>query len=190
MEDDSEEWLHVRTFAFNVMTGIGQRTFLKFNRFFKERSRRLPSIKIVRTQMAALSGIRIKFYDCCPNSCMAYTGLHSELTECRHCSSPRYSPSGKPLARFQYISLTSILRALYANRKSAQAMRYRSQHHHSSEPGHITDVYDSEIYRGLCDTYIKVGHRTLADKYFSDPREVLLAIGTDGFNFFKRRAYT
>ncbi|KZT34844.1 hypothetical protein SISSUDRAFT_991307, partial [Sistotremastrum suecicum HHB10207 ss-3] len=160
------------------------------NVIFDEPERRLPSMKVARSAASALSGVRIELFDCCPKSCMAYTGRHSDLEECLHCQSPRYSASGKPLVRYQYISLISVLRAMYANRTSAKAMRYRSEHHHDSQPGHIADVYDSGIYRELCDRYITVDDRTLPDKYFSDPREVLLAMGTDGFNFFKRRAYT
>ncbi|KZT34292.1 hypothetical protein SISSUDRAFT_955653, partial [Sistotremastrum suecicum HHB10207 ss-3] len=140
------------------------------------------SMKLARRQIRLLSGIKTFLIDCCPKSCMAFTGSFENLTQCLHCQSNRYSASGNALLRFQYLSITSILQALYGGRTSAKAMRYRSLHHHDSPPGHIRDIYDSGIYKKLCQRKIKVTeNRTLPVKYFSDPREVLLGVGTDGF---------
>lgn len=171
-----------------MSTGIGQNTYEEHNNFFPEFL--LPSMKKCRRVVRDLSGITTTLIDCCPNSCMAFTGLFEDDTHCFHCRSPRFSAAGTPLLRFQYISLISILKSKYSGKISARAMRYRSLHDHDSEPGHIQDVYDSEIYMRLCQTHVVANGETLPFKYFSDPREVLLGIGTDGFNFFKRGSYT
>lgn len=187
-ELDEDEWRCVRAFAYNVATSIGHSNWETLKFIFPEFE--LPSRRDASQRIRALSGIKPVLIDCCPKSCMAFTGDFRDDQKCSHCNSNRYTSAGTPRLRFQYIPLTPMLQALYAGRVSAKAMRYRSRHDADSPPGHIRDVYDCEIYKKLRRRKVRINEETLPFRYFSDPREVLVGIGTDGFNFFKRGSYT
>ena len=52
-----------------------------------------------------VTSMRHRRYDCCINSCLAYTE-DIEATKCTHCNKDRYHPGGKtPRATFDYIPL-------------------------------------------------------------------------------------
>jgi hypothetical protein len=45
----------------------------------------LPSHFHLQSYLQNITGLHSQYFDCCPNSCMAYTGQYSDLTECPHC---------------------------------------------------------------------------------------------------------
>lgn len=72
-------------------------------------------------------------------------------------------------------------------------MRYRAMHEFDNwlkEDGSITDIYDSELYRNLRESQIEVNGHILPQRYFEDPRDVLLTGMTDGFQLFRRGKHT
>lgn len=72
-------------------------------------------------------------------------------------------------------------------------MHYRNDHHTDNlfhNDGRISDVYDSVLYRKLCESEVVVNGERLGRKFFSDPRDVFVACMTDGFQIFKRSQHT
>ncbi|KIY61147.1 hypothetical protein CYLTODRAFT_363239 [Cylindrobasidium torrendii FP15055 ss-10] len=51
------------------------------------------SYKQVLSRVKLLTGVVPIYHDMCINSCMAYTGIHAELSLCKHCGEPRWKPS-------------------------------------------------------------------------------------------------
>ncbi|KAI0749096.1 hypothetical protein C8Q74DRAFT_1374197 [Fomes fomentarius] len=56
----------------------------------------LPSLKRLRSRVAFLAGLEHQLFDCCIQSCMAYTGPYTEFKECLYCEEPRYDTYSKP----------------------------------------------------------------------------------------------
>lgn len=171
---------------------IGANSFEKLRHTFPNLG--LPSLKVLRKEMSALAGIHVTRHDCCPNSCMAYTGPYATLKNCTYCNTPRYRSDGvSPIKQFHYLPLIPQTKALYAGASSAAAMKYRSEHENDNIDdlgGTISDIYDSELYRWLRTQDVVVNGRTHPYKYFSDPHDVLLIALTDGFQLFKRGKHT
>ncbi|KIO21589.1 hypothetical protein M407DRAFT_50226, partial [Tulasnella calospora MUT 4182] len=188
---DSSEGTAIKAFKFLLETNLGANAYLKLRQTFKGLD--IPSLKVLRRHMHSLSGLEPALYDCCSNSCMCFAGPHAEKLSCDHCRAPRYLPNGKPANQFQYIPIIPQIRALYAGPNSARKMRYRHDKQDSNlnklgDP--IEDIYDSQLYRTLRNTYISVNGSELPVKYFEDPRDVLLTSLTDGFQLFKRGNHT
>ncbi|KIO25445.1 hypothetical protein M407DRAFT_75728 [Tulasnella calospora MUT 4182] len=116
----------------------------------------LPSLQVLRRQVQDLSSIKVIRYHCCPKSCICYVGAYADRQSCHHCNSPRFKPDGTPAKLFHYLPIIPQIRALYAGRSSAARMRYRQMHHDDNiddEDGVISDIYDSDLYKKLRDTY-------------------------------------
>jgi hypothetical protein len=72
-------------------------------------------------------------------------------------------------------------------------MRYRAgpgPNQHDHKPGTVNDVFDGLHYRTLLDTHVVINDKEYPHKFFSDSRDIALALSTDGFAPFKRRRYT
>ena len=120
--------------------------------------------------MQELSGLDARHYDMCPESCMCYAGPYASLQKCTYCGADRYRLRGgkrSPAKQFKYIPLIPQIKALYAGRESAAAMRYRSEHQDDNTnnlAGVIDDIYDAAHYRMLRQTPVVVhGHRLPCD---------------------------
>ncbi|KIO19497.1 hypothetical protein M407DRAFT_82724, partial [Tulasnella calospora MUT 4182] len=184
---ESSKGTALKAFKFLLETNLGANAYLKLRQTCKGLD--IPSLKVLRRHMHSLSGIEPVLYDCCANSCMCFAGPHAEKMFCDHCRTPRYLPNGKPANQFHYLPIIPQIHALYAGINSARKMRYRhdnqdSNLHKLGEP--IEDIYDSQLYRTLRNTYVSVNGCELPVKYFEDPRHVLLTSLTDGFQLFKR----
>ncbi|KIL54253.1 hypothetical protein M378DRAFT_92912 [Amanita muscaria Koide BX008] len=99
-------------------------------------SRRKPPVQIhsyhtVQKIIEKITGVTQIRTDMCPNSCLAYTGPFSHLTECPTCQTPRYervkNNEKKPLKQFYTIPLGSQLQALWRTPEGADRMRYKSR---------------------------------------------------------------
>ena len=73
-----------------------------------------------------LSGIVPIECNMCPKSCVAYTGLYSELNSCPHCSTPHYLPGDTKKAQqtFATIPIGPVIQALYGSHNIADQMHY------------------------------------------------------------------
>jgi hypothetical protein len=79
----------------------------------------------VKHRVLWLSGVVPMEHDMCVNSCLAFTGPHSTLDKCSHCSQPRYCPgTTKPQKRFTMIPVGPVIQAMYGSTEVAGAMYY------------------------------------------------------------------
>lgn len=67
-------------------------------------------------------------------------------------------------------------------------MQYRADY--TSQPGVTADIFNGSHYSTLRKTQVKLDHKVLNHKYFSDHRDVALGLSTDGFAPFNKRKST
>jgi hypothetical protein len=182
----------ILAFKLQIDSNMGANNFDRFRIHFPQLG--LPSLHNVCKDMQRLSGLTTRLYDCCRNSCVCFSGPHAELDACPYCDSPRYrAGTATPVKQFQHIPLIPQLKALYGGRHMAEAMLYRSKHHDNNTndaAGTMDDIYDSALYRALRKTPVVVNGCILPYTYFSQPRDALLLVLTDGFQVFKRGKHT
>jgi len=127
----------------------------------------LPSLRYAQDRFIKLTGIHPRYYDCCINSCVAYTGDRQVLTVCPVCQEPRYTASqlgancthgrrvpgqgtGGRRAReqFVYFPLASRLRLQWKHPERARLLKtYRRGLEQTHEPGIYRDVFDGDLHR-------------------------------------------
>ena len=137
------------------------------------------------THIAQLAGISEETYDCCVNSCCAFTGALSETRVCPYCKEERYDMHGHHRQIFRYLPFTPRLTALFSNRKSSELMQYRAVY--KSGDGELSDVFDGSHYCHLQSRQVWVDGIRYDHCFFSDEHDVALGIMTDGFQIFKRQ---
>lgn len=116
-------------------------------------------------------------YDCCINSCMAFTKSQSD--HCLICLEPRFDKSGKPVKTMDYIPLIHQLRLQYSSSSRAQKfMSYPAEcaSNHSSS-GIIADIWDGKLLRSLKEKGL-----------FANSTDLALSFHTDGVKLFKTRS--
>ena len=94
-------------------------------------------------RVAILSHVVPDWYDCCVDSCAAFTGTFSEYTHCPNsdCKKPRFTASGKPRRMFAYLPIIPRLQGFFQNPKSAERLLYR--HNYQHVPGEISTALNS-----------------------------------------------
>lgn len=146
---------------------------------------RLPSIKTLRSRAYELSGFAPQIIDCCVDSCVAFTGCLSNMDKCPICGSDRRDSSGNPRNTFSYLPLIPQLRALYTCPELAQKMRYR--HEYNNRNNSISDIFDGERYKTLCQKHVVIEGEKQPYKFFEEEHEIALGLSADGMCPFKRR---
>lgn len=184
---DEDELTLLRAYSLRVDDGITEKTFNKLRFIFPQAA--IDSLKNTEKRVQFLSGFQPVRYDCCPSSCICYTGPYEALLECPKCKQNRYKADGKtPQSYFEYLPLIPRLRAMVSNSSYARKMQYRSNHQH--DPTKLTDIFDGVQYRRLLENFVTIGDEELPTYMFSDPRDIALGLSTDGFGPFKRRTKT
>ena len=178
-----------RAFAFKVSTYMADAAWKKAPLAFQT-TFPLPTLLQLHSRISFLAGFNAQTYDCCPNSCVCYTGPHAHATSCTYCGLSQYHTNGKPRKKFTYIPLIPRLQAFCANHKVATTMQYRCQSESGSVPGVIKDVFDGENYKALKSKHIQVDKTVFENRYFDDHRDIALGLSTDGFAPFNRRKST
>ncbi|KAJ3005166.1 hypothetical protein NUW54_g4465 [Trametes sanguinea] len=187
-EDLTEEDLEcLRPFALKVETHMPGETFAKLPYAFPNAN--LKSWKAIQSRAAQLSGFEPERYDCCINSCVAFTGVYADEDHCPFCQAPRWNAQRRPRQQFIYLPIIPRLKAQMANREMAQRLQYRATEH-VHENGVIRDVMDGTHYRELLNKKVNVNGRELRHYFFEDPRDMAFGLSTDGFAPFKRRTKT
>jgi hypothetical protein len=147
----------------------------------------LPSDFVAWRRLKVLSNLESRLYDCCIDSCICYLGKYQDLEACPFCNKRRYNAAGKPRRVFSYTPLIPQLIGLFQSAQSVKDMRNRAEHDaaRAREPDRpLSDVLDGEVYRTLLNTRV---HEDRDYRYFSNPDDIALGLGTDGFSMFKRR---
>ncbi|KJA21844.1 hypothetical protein HYPSUDRAFT_109339, partial [Hypholoma sublateritium FD-334 SS-4] len=176
-----------RAFSFKLQTNLTDKGYSKAPIAFQS-DPPLPKIDSLRSRVAFLAGFKPQHYDCCPNSCICYTGPREELQACPHCQEPRFRNNGNSRKHFTYIPIIPRLLASLQNADHAEKMLYRSQHIH--KPEKVTDVFDGTLYRELCQKGVQIDGEEQPYNFFSGNRDIALGLSTDGFAPFKRRKHT
>ncbi|KZV73980.1 hypothetical protein PENSPDRAFT_573614, partial [Peniophora sp. CONT] len=180
----------LRHYAFKIKHHLTDRAWKDLPTTFRKED--IASIKIARSKIAELSQFRPVLYDCCIDSCAAFTGPHEKLEHCPICKKARYTGTGanrRPRKRFRYLPIIPRLSAFAASRSTAEKRTYRA-HGHVPEEDKIKDYQDSEHYQKLKQTHVIIDGKTLPHRYFQDPRDTALGLSTDGFAPFRKRTST
>ena len=152
----------------------------------------IQSIAKTITLLRNLSELTVQVYDCCPNSCIAYTGPWAQHQSCPHCKSPRLK-NGVRQKAYSYIPLIPQLQALYSDPATSKLLRYRSSYFTpggAAEAGKIKDVFDGARYKHLIKTEVIINNRRTGLRFFQGTRDLALGLSTDGFSPFKRRKHS
>jgi len=145
----------------------------------------LPSEYIIFRRIATLSEVIQVKYDCCPNSCIAYTGKYSILPSCPFCKESRLNARGKPHQQFTYFPLIPHLQGFFQSVEMMDLLRYRARFTQNS--GTITNVFDGIHYQNLLKEFVMIDRKKLSHRYFSDPHDLALGLCTDSYMLSKRR---
>ncbi|KAI0373516.1 hypothetical protein BV20DRAFT_931425, partial [Pilatotrama ljubarskyi] len=166
---------------------LGAKTFESMPAVFYDSS--VSSLAVCKRRLRVLAGFEPQLYDACINSCVCYApDVYRERRDCPYCAEPRYDADGRPRSQFVYIPFTPRLLALLRNPHFAELLQYRARFSHT--PDRMTDFFDSALYQNLLGRTVEVNGENLGHCYFSDPRDIALALSTDGFSPFETRKTT
>jgi hypothetical protein len=135
-------------------------------------------------RMTLRTGLDQAMYDCCRNSCMAFT-LNTTAEVCSYCGEARYHPgTGKAVAQFAYIPVIHRLRLMWSDKAKANEMlEYRWNVEQMGKADEDGPPLRSDFWTGqLC--------RDLKEKkgLFSKLMDMGLSLSTDGVKVFKTRS--
>lgn len=126
----------------------------------QEKKVELPCMRRRGEQLSKLTGLVAQEFDCCENSCMAFTGAHCNLAACIICSHPRWREhlASPPIARefrtpfkvFIYVPLALRLQKQFQVRRRAQILQtYNSTWSNEYCTSNITDWWAGQRFRDL-----------------------------------------
>ncbi|XP_072075266.1 uncharacterized protein [Arachis hypogaea] len=136
-------------------------------------------------------GIAYKKIDACPNDCMLYQGSNQELSRCKECGTSRWKQktrrnsivrinvvvkkNGKPQAAkvLRYFPLIPRLQRMFMSSKTSTDMLWHKKG--SNSYGFLRHPRDGEAWKAFDRRYTD---------FSGDPRNVRLALASDGFNPF------
>jgi hypothetical protein len=125
---------------------------------------KLPTIWRTHAKLEKHTGIRPVWYDCCVNSCQAFTGICKDATHCTQpkdpsksltnlCNEPRYfeklDKQGKlrPRKRYMTIPLEPRLRQQWMDEQQAEYMMEYRQSFNNKRTDDYRDVFDGKLYQ-------------------------------------------
>jgi hypothetical protein len=164
---DESDRAMCRAFAFKVSTHMPDAAWKKACYAFHT-TPPIPGLLQLRSRANFLAGFTAEVYDCCPNSCLCYTGPHSDATSCVYCGLSQYHGQGKPRKRFTYIPLIPRLQAFCTNAEIATRMQYRHQSESDAIPGVIRDVFEGAHYKALKSKIVQINKKTFQHRYCGD----------------------
>ena len=145
----------------------------------------LPTTEYEASKLLKKLGLNYQTIDVCPNHCLLFRGpVYGDMDRCPKCGADRRRRCGKSMVArrvLRYFPLIPRLVRLFRNPILAAAMTYAALH--KSLDNKMRSVADSEIWKFIDSMY---------PSFASDPRNVRLALATDGVNPFgeKRNTYS
>ena len=76
---------------------------------------------------------------------------------------------------------------MFLNDDTIKLLDYRTTRSSGGDPDSMSDVFDGQLYRDLCNTFIRVDGKTFDRKYFEDKHNIALGLSLDGFPIFNKR---
>ncbi|KAF7372602.1 hypothetical protein MVEN_00123100 [Mycena venus] len=176
---------NIRAFKLYLISKMPRIAFAHMRHAFRHKMD-ISSHWAIIHRVAILTNVQPVWYHCCPNSCIAYTEPHSDLTHCpfRECKEPRFTESNQPRRLFCYLPIIPRLQGFFRNPRTIETLSYR--HNYKHKPGEISDVFDGEHYRTLCRTKVTVDGKQLPHCYFSGKHDMALGICLDSYLLFGR----
>lgn len=178
-----EDRINVKAFNLLVTSKIPRQAFEELRFAFRDQLQIASEYTIFR-RMQTLSGVKPISYDCCPNSCVAYTKKFIHYQACPFCNEPRFK-NGKARRSFVYFPLIPRLQGYFRSTEMVEKMSYRSCY--QLQPGKIADVFDGAHYQRLLRHRVIVDGVKLGHRHFSGPHDIALSLCTDGYLLFRRR---
>jgi hypothetical protein len=179
-----EDLDNIRAFKLRMVSNMPRIAFEQMRFAFRHKLN-IHSLYVITHRMAILSGIEPQWFDCCVNSCIAYTGSYQDLDECPICSETRRNSRNESRRLFCYIPIIPRLQDYFANEKSLAELQYR--HNYTPSNDSISDVFDSEHYRNLCKTRVTVDGRKLPHRYFEGKHDIAFSTCLDSYLLYKRK---
>ena len=186
------DYADVCAFNYYISNGLTRDAYETLRCAFPKHLGNLQSLFKVQKKIAALSGLKPKYTDCCINSCCCYTGPWKDHNRCPfpECQEPRFDKFGKPRKQFQYLPIIPRLKAFFLDQEMAGKMQYRHKLTKKLPRDKVTDVFDGSLYNELHQKHVKVNGKDLPHEYFSDARDITLGLSLDGVAPFKNRKQT
>ena len=145
----------------------------------------IPKSEYEASKMLKKLGLKYEMIHVCPNQCIIFRGpLYKDLEACPKCGASRRRRCGKSLVPrrvLRFFPLIPRLIRMFRNPMLAAALTFAALH--KSLDGKMRSVADSEIWRFFDTQY---------PSFAADPRNIRLALATDGINPFsdKRSTYS
>lgn len=155
-------------------------TFLKY--FGKQLG--LTTQYHIDLEITRLANLKVDKYDCCVNSCVAFTGELAGEDTCPTCRHSRFKAPNKPHAQYSYISLIPRLQACFASPPVAQQLCYRATR--TYEPLSYSDIFDGSHFQDLLDQYVVIEGVQQSYKHFNGKDDIPLGLFGDGVRVFKK----
>ncbi|KAK0558479.1 hypothetical protein OC844_005125 [Tilletia horrida] len=162
----------------------------QYKAFARNAEKLSPGVKICGQKKAAtllkrVTKLREDEWDMCPNSCMAFTGQHSDLLRCKarrngkRCREARFDSQGKPRKRFTTFSILSRIRARFAAGRAYTYLHDRGQlaaEMWGTDGQEFGDWADGAAYKDLRER-----------GFFDDSRYDAFLLSTDGAQMVEKR---
>ncbi|PCH42719.1 hypothetical protein WOLCODRAFT_86186 [Wolfiporia cocos MD-104 SS10] len=128
----------VKLLSVEIYLGLDDCSQKIYNHFRSALLRCPPHIElltyaVVKSYVENLTGIFELRHDCCVNSCMAYTGIYSELDKCNYCGEPRYEERRRrrkrrlvPRKQSTTIPIAPVIQAMRRSTEGSRAAEYRA----------------------------------------------------------------
>ncbi|CAA7266357.1 unnamed protein product [Cyclocybe aegerita] len=173
----------LHAFKLRMMSNMPRLAFEQLRFAFAHRME-LSSLYVIIHRMAILLYLEPIWIDCCVNSCIAYTKELKDEDQCPECSEKRRTNKGKSRQLFCYLPIIPCLQQMFANPERVKELSYR--HTYEASATLVSDVFNSQHYRDLCNKNVTVDNETLDHKYFSDKNDIAFAVSLDSYLLYKR----
>lgn len=114
---------NIRAFKLRMVSNMPRTAFDQM-RFAFQHKLDISSYWVILHRLAILSEIEPVWYDCCVNSCLAYTGEYEALDCCPDCNATRFNDNGKPRRKFCYLPLIPRLQGYFQNPRMVERLSY------------------------------------------------------------------
>nr|GAT43162.1 predicted protein [Mycena chlorophos] len=175
---------NIRLFVLKMISNMPRFVFNLLRESFSHKMD-LDSKWVIAHQIAIMSGVQPEWYDCCLNSCMAYTGEYSELDECLDCATSRWrEDNGESQRKFCYIPLIPRLQGYFSNPERVEELLYPEKREDDSET--LSDAWDGELIAILRKLRVVVDGQKMPYCYFNSKYDLAFAFAADSYLLYDR----
>ncbi|KAJ6472219.1 hypothetical protein C8R47DRAFT_953911, partial [Mycena vitilis] len=117
---------NIRAWIVVLLSNMSRTAFAHMRHAFRHKMD-ISSHWVIIHRIVILTRVEPRWYDCCPNSCIAYTAEYSHLTSCPFttCKEPRFNANDKARRLFCYLPIIPRLQGFFNNPKTIESLSYR-----------------------------------------------------------------